>query len=236
MAGAQEAAAGANRGGAFFGRRKGKTLRRHHSELLGGALSQLRLDLSQPAPTSLPMLFRTPVSDVHLEIGYGGGEHLAMRAAELPGTGFIGCEAFINGTAKMLALAERQGLENIRLFDDDAKFVIDWLPAASIDRTYLLYPDPWPKRRHRKRRFLGVDMLARLARVMKPGAELRFATDVDDYAAYVLAGVARSADFAWTARRCVDWQSAWPGWRSTRYETKALREARIPSYFTFRRL
>ncbi|WP_428832648.1 tRNA (guanosine(46)-N7)-methyltransferase TrmB [Labrys okinawensis] len=222
--------------GAFFGRRKGKTLRPGHAGLVSGSLPQLRLDLTVPAPSDLGSLFPEPVGEVWLEIGFGGGEHLTQRAGENPQIGFIGCEAYVNGTAKMLAQIEQNGLANIRLWDDDAKAVVDWLPAGSIARIYLLYPDPWPKRRHRKRRFLGEEMLARLARILKPGGELRFATDIDDYAAYALARVARSSEFEWTAERQADWLTPWEGWRSTRYEAKALREGRRGAYFTFRRV
>jgi len=222
--------------GAFFGRRKGKTLRPGHADLMDGALPDLRLDLDAPPPADLTTLFPTDVNQVWVEIGFGGGEHLTQRAGENRSTGFIGCEAYINGTAKMLAQIEHNKLDNIRLWDDDAKKVVEWLPDASIDRLYLLYPDPWPKRRHRKRRFLGEDMLPRLARILKPGAELRFATDIDDYAAYALARVARFPDFVWTAECQADWLTPWDGWRSTRYEAKALREGRRGAYFTFRRV
>ena len=222
--------------GAFFGRRKGKTLRPGHAGLVAEALPHLRLDLDRPAPSDLGTLFPVGVTSVWLEIGYGGGEHLTQRAIENPDIGFIGCEAYVNGTAKMLAQIEQNGLANVRLWDEDAKRAVDWLPPTSIDRLYLLYPDPWPKRRHRKRRFLGEDMLGRLARILKPGAELRFATDIDDYAAYALARVARSPDFVWTAERQADWLTPWEGWRSTRYEAKALREGRRGAYFTFRRV
>lgn len=221
--------------GAFFGRRKGKTLRPGHAGLMSASLPQLRLDLAAAAPADLAGLFPNPVGEIWLEIGFGGGEHLTQRAGENPQVGFIGCEAYVNGTAKMLSQIEQNGLANIRLWDDDAKTVVDWLPAASIARIYLLYPDPWPKRRHRKRRFLGEEMLVRLARILKPGGELRFATDIDDYAAYALARVARSPDFEWTAECQADWLTPWEGWRSTRYEAKALREGRRGAYFTFRR-
>nr|WP_307437291.1 tRNA (guanosine(46)-N7)-methyltransferase TrmB [Labrys monachus] len=211
-------------------------MRPGHAGLMAASLPDLRLDLDRPAPADLHALFPVDIRQVWLEIGFGGGEHLTQRAGENPDVGFIGCEAYVNGTAKMLAQIEQNGLANVRLWDEDAKRVVEWLPPASIDRLYLLYPDPWPKRRHRKRRFLGEEMLARLARILKPGAELRFATDIDDYAAYALARVARSADFVWTAERQADWLTPWEGWRSTRYEAKALREGRRGAYFTFRRV
>jgi tRNA (guanine-N7-)-methyltransferase len=227
-----ERAEGHPRGdGAFFGRRKGKALRPHQAELMADTLPTIRLDLSKPCPA--PRELFGPVGDVHLEVGFGGGEHLAARALESPDIGFIGCEVFVNGVAKMLARIERLRLGNVRVWDDDAKHLMAWLPDNSIGRAYILYPDPWPKRRHRKRRFLGEAMLEEFARILRSGAELRFATDIDDYACYVLARVARTKGLRWTAETAGDWQRPWAGWGSTRYETKALREGRSPGYFTF---
>jgi tRNA (guanine-N7-)-methyltransferase len=230
----RDVAEAAERGhGAFFGRRKGKALRTHHRDLLGELLPALRLDLAEPPPADLGSLFEPHVDEIRLEIGFGGGEHLAARACERPTAGFIGCEAFVNGTAKLLALAERSRIANLRLWDDDAKAVVDWLPEDSLAGIDVLYPDPWPKRRHRKRRFLQASMLDRLGRLLRPGGELHFATDIDDYAAFVLARVARSSLLSWSAERPADWSTPWPGWTSTRYEAKALREGRVPVYLTF---
>lgn len=234
MTGPDEAAA-QERGRAFFGRRKGKTLRAGQAGLMDSSLPALRLDLGGPAPADLAALFADPVREVRLEIGFGGGEHLIQRAAEHPDVGFIGCEAYINGTAKLLTRIAEERLANIRLWDDDAAILLDWLPTVSLGRIHLNYPDPWPKRRHRKRRFLHDERLPSLARVLQPGAELWFATDIDDYAATALAAVARSPDLVWTARRAEDWLKPWARWQSTRYEAKALREGRRPGYFTFRK-
>ncbi len=170
-----------------------------------------------------------------MEVGFGGGEHLAVEALRQPELGFIGCEPFVNGVAKILALIAETDLVNIRLYNGDAGDVIDALPDRSLSRVYLLYPDPWPKRRQHKRRFLSDDMLARLARVMRPGAELRFASDIDHNAGWTLARILRSADFIWPAKSAADWQTPWEGWDSTRYEAKALAEGRRPAYFTFLR-
>jgi tRNA (guanine-N7-)-methyltransferase len=174
-------------------------------------------------------------ASVTLEIGFGGGEHLAAEARAHPNAGFIGCEPFVNGMAKLLAVIAAEGLANVRLWDRDATELLPLLPADSIDAVYLLYPDPWPKRRQRKRRFISDETLRALARIMRPGAELRFATDIDDYAGWALAHVRRSSDFEWTAQRADDWRQPWDGWPGTRYEAKAMREARPPSYLTFRR-
>jgi tRNA (guanine-N7-)-methyltransferase len=172
---------------------------------------------------------------VWIEIGFGGGEHLAAAARAHPETAFIGCEPFVNGVAKLLSVIDRDRLGNIRLWDAEATDLLDRLPAGCGAGAYLLYPDPWPKRRHRKRRFVSDENLQRLARVMAPGAALRFATDIDDYAGWALARVMRSAAFRWTAERPHDWRQPWPGWPGTRYEAKALREGRKAIYLTFER-
>jgi len=159
-----------------------------------------------------------------------------VQARAHPQIGFIGCEPFVNGVAKILSVIERDGLQNIRIWDDDATALLDRLPPASIDRAYLLYPDPWPKRRHRKRRFISPENLDALARVMSRNAELRFATDIDDYAGWALSRVMRSRAFRWTAERAHDWRRPWPDWPGTRYEAKALGEQRSPVYLTFERI
>jgi tRNA (guanine-N7-)-methyltransferase len=224
---------GAERGGAFFGRRKGKRLRGGQEEVLETLLPRLRI--SADCPVDLAALLPGSRS-VTLEIGFGGGEHLAAQARAHPDRGFIGCEPFVNGMAKLLAVVQAEGLSNIRLWDRDATELLPLLPPGALDTIYLLYPDPWPKRRQRKRRFLSDESLRALARVMRSGAELRFATDIDDYAGWALARVLRSADFAWTAMRADDWRRPWDGWPGTRYEAKAAHEGRAPSYLTFRRL
>jgi tRNA (guanine-N7-)-methyltransferase len=191
----------------------------------------LRVDSDEPLKA-----FDGPVSAMWLEIGFGGGEHLAAQARAHPDIGFIGCEPFVNGVAKLLAVIDREGLSNIRIWDADATELIDLLPPRSIAGAYLLYPDPWPKRRHRKRRFVSDESLAALARIMPPGAQLRFATDIDDYAGWVLARVLRSRAFAWTAERPDDWRQSWADWPGTRYEAKAGHEGRRPAYLTFERV
>jgi tRNA (guanine-N7-)-methyltransferase len=184
----------------------------------------------------LRTLFPLPVNNVRLEIGFGGAEHLIAQAQANPDTGFIGCEPFVNGMAKALAAIEHHKLRNIRLFAGDATHLIAWLPAASLSRIDILYPDPWPKRRQWKRRFVQDDSLAALARILKPGGELRFATDIPGYASWVLARVLRSPHYEWTAQCAEDWQRPWPDFAGTRYEAKAKRENRTPAYFSFRRM
>ncbi len=217
--------------GAFYGRRKGKRLRPTQDELVRTLLPRLRVEAGKTLSA-----FTDPVSAFWLEIGFGGGEHLAAQARAHPEIGFIGCEPFVNGVAKLLAVIDRESLSNIRIWDAEATELIGQLPPDSISGVSLLYPDPWPKRRHRKRRFLSDDSLGALARAMKPGAPLRFATDIDDYAGWALARVLRSRHFAWAAERPDDWRKPWPGWPGTRYEAKALKEGRRPAYLTFERL
>ncbi|WP_395666829.1 tRNA (guanine(46)-N(7))-methyltransferase TrmB [Methylocella sp.] len=218
-------------GGGLHGRRRGKPLRERHAALMREALPRFAVDAAQPVDPAA--LFGAPPRELWLEIGFGGAEHLAAEAERLPQAGFIGCEAFHNGVAKALALIEARGLANVRLHEGDARDLIEALPDRALDGVYLLYPDPWPKRRQRKRRFLSDATLARLARAMRPGAELRFATDIDDNAGWTLARVLRSPHFAWRATQAADWTTPWEGWQGTRYEAKALREGRTPAYFTF---
>lgn len=219
---------------AFFGRRKGKTLRAHQAGLMDTLLPQVRVDLS--APVSSPgALFPGCPDDLRLEIGFGGGEHLAADALAHPERGFLGCEPFVNGMAKLMARIEASGLLNIRVHPGDAGDLIDALPAASLSGVCILYPDPWPKRRHKERRFISDRMLGRMARVMRPGAELRFASDIDDYVSWTVARILRSPDFLWPARHEAEWSTPWPHWSGTRYEDKAIREGRRPVYLTFLR-
>jgi tRNA (guanine-N7-)-methyltransferase len=233
-------AAGHDRPGAFHGRRKGKRLRAAQAELLEMLLPRLRIERAslqgQPhRSTGLSALFPGAPDRVRLEIGFGGGEHLLAQARAHPDIGFIGCEPFVNGIAKLLSAVDRERIANIRVWDADATALLPHLPPESIDRAYLPYPDPWPKRRHRKRRFISDETLVALARVLRPGAELRFATDIDDYAGWALARVLRRRDLRWTAERADDWRQPWPGWLQTRYEAKALREGRKPIYLRFER-
>jgi tRNA (guanine-N7-)-methyltransferase len=225
----------ANEFRAFFGRRKGHPLRPHHAALYGTLLPRLALDIAQPAPRDLRTLFSVSVDELRLEIGFGGGEHFVAQAGAHPRTGFIGIEPFVNGMAKALAAIEARDLTNVRLSADDAAQLIGWLPTAAFSRVDLLYPDPWPKRRHWKRRFVQNESLAQLARILRPGGEFRFATDIGDYAAWTLGRVLRSPDFTWSAERAADWHAPWPDFAGTRYEAKAKREGRAPCYLTFRR-
>jgi len=221
---------------AFFGRRKGHKLRKRQAELIDALLPRLAIDLTHPAPAALAALFPAPVGEVQLEIGFGGGENMIAQAEARPSTGFIGVEPFVNGMAKALAAIDDLRLQNVRLHFDDATSLIAWLPDASLERIDLIHPDPWPKRWHWKRRFIQDATIAQFARILRRGGELRFVTDVADYAAWTLQRLLRSADFDWTAQRADDWRKAWPDFTGTRYHAKAARAARAPCFLIFRRV
>jgi tRNA (guanine-N7-)-methyltransferase len=220
---------------AFFGRRKGHKLRPRQAGLFATLLPRLSLDLSHPAPARLPALFAQSVRDVAMEIGFGGGENMIAQAAAQPLTGFIGVEPFANGMAKALSAIEANSLQNIRLYFDDAAPLMAWLPSASLARIELIHPDPWPKRRHWKRRLIQDATVVQFARLLRPGGELRFVTDVPDYASWTLQHLVRAPLFEWSARSAADWQKPWPGFAATRYHAKAARERRECCFLVFRR-
>nr|WP_319385339.1 tRNA (guanine(46)-N(7))-methyltransferase TrmB [uncultured Roseibium sp.] len=222
--------------GSFFGRRKGKPLSPRREALMENALPRLALDLSVPAPRDLADLFEADVATVCLEVGFGGGEHLLHRARTEPQTGFIGIEPFVGSMAKTVASVVSEDLQNVRLYADDAVNVLDWLPDASLDLAYQLYPDPWPKKRHWKRRFINEQNLDRYARVLKPGSAFRFASDIDTYIDWTLRHCRDHAQFEWLAETAADWKTPWQGWPGTRYEAKAIREGRTGRYLSFRRI
>ncbi len=222
----------------LYGRNKSYRLKARQQALMETLLPRLALDLTEPVSDSsvLATLFPVPTDRTVLEIGFGGGEHMVHRALETPATAVIGCEPFINGMAKALAAIDERGAGNIRLHHGDATEVLDWLPPASIDGAALLYPDPWPKRRHWKRRFISAGMLDRLARVLRPGAEFRVASDIPDYVSWTLMHLRDHPAFAWPAMMADDWRQPYAGWPGTRYEAKALKAGRTPTYLTFVRL
>jgi tRNA (guanine-N7-)-methyltransferase len=222
----------------FYGRRRGKHLKDTHRRRLDeqlAAFSPGPVDWDtnpDRAPLDLGALFGG--RDVWLEVGFGGGEHMAAQAAANPEVGIIGAEPYVDGVAKLLALLEG-GAGNVRIHPGDVRDLFDVLPDASIARAFLLYPDPWPKARHHRRRFVTPEHLAPLARVLRPGAEFRVATDIPDYVRQALLEVPRHG-FSWLAEGPKDWRAPWADWTRTRYESKALREGRVPHYLTFRRL
>ena len=223
----------------FYGRRKGKHLKasqeRYVEEDLA-ALSPGPVDWDvNPSRAHLDVDALFGGRPLWLEIGFGGGEHLVHQAAQNPDVGIIGCEPYINGVAMLLGKIRKAGVDNLRVYPGDARDLFDVLPEASVSKAFLLYPDPWPKARHHRRRFVTPEHLEPLARVVRPGAEIRVATDIEDYVHQTLEEVPRHG-FAWQAERAEDWRRPWDDWISTRYEQKALREGRVPHYLTFQRV
>ncbi|WP_227267464.1 tRNA (guanosine(46)-N7)-methyltransferase TrmB [Roseobacter weihaiensis] len=220
----------------FYGRLKGKTLKASQRTYLDEDLDRLSpgpVDWAlnpERSPLDLGKLFGP--KPVWLEVGFGGGEHLVHQAQQNPQVGIIGAEPYINGVAMLLGKIRRAGVENLSVYPGDARDLMDVLPAQSLDRAFLLYPDPWPKSRHHRRRFVTPEHLEPLARALKPGAVFRVATDIEDYVRQALQEIPRCG-FDWTARRPNDWRAPWDDWISTRYEQKALREGRTPHYLTF---
>ena len=220
---------------AFFGRRKGHKLRAHQADLIAHLLPRLALDITGPCCTDLARLFDRAIDDVRLEIGFGGGEHLIAEARAFPNTGFIGCEPYVNGMAKILTLIEAGDIGNIRLFAGDAAELLAWVPARSLARIDLIHPDPWPKRRHWKRRFVQDSTIAAMARALARGGEFRFVSDISDYCAWTLSHFMHTSDFIWTAERATDWRQPWADYTMTRYGRKAEREGRNAAYLIFKK-
>ena len=216
-----------------FGRRKGPALSAHQAGLLETLLP--RLEIAPQKDRDPRAYFPEPVSDVWLEVGFGGGEHLLWQAEANPRIGIIGAEPYVSGVAKLLSkIAASPSLgANIRLYMEDASDIILALPDASIGRVFVLFPDPWPKTRHHKRRFIQMAMLDRLARVMRQGAELRFATDDNSYLVWTLERLAAHASFAWLARSSADWRARSSDWPETRYEAKAKGAGDTCTYLRF---
>lgn len=222
----------------FYGRRRGKGLRDSQERYLSEDLAALSpgpvgWDVNpQRRPLDLKASFAS--RPVWLEIGFGGGEHMVHQAARNPGVGIIGCEPYINGVAMLLGKIRAAGVDNLRVHPGDVRDMFDVLPEGSVAKAFLLYPDPWPKARHHRRRFVTPEHLEPLSRVLAPGAEFRVATDIPDYVRQTLEQVPRYG-FDWLADSPADWRLPWEDWLSTRYEQKALREGRTPHYLTFRK-
>ena len=219
---------------AFFGRRSGKKLHGGQQAVFDATLPALEIKLAEKLD---PRSLFPDAEKIILEIGYGGGEHLALEAGRHPETGYIGCEVFTGGIGKMVQAIAAQDLRNVRLFTDDAYKLLVTLPDASLDEVYLLYPDPWPKTRHHKRRFVSPTTLAELARVIRPGGLFHFASDIEDYANWTLAHIVRAPAFRFAPEKPGSWHEPYAGWQATRSEQKARREGRLTSfYFSFTRV
>jgi tRNA (guanine-N7-)-methyltransferase len=198
-------------------------------------LPRLAINLPASGHLDTDALFGTARSAIWLEIGFGGGEHVAQLAEQHPQTGFIGCEVFENGIVKLLAQIERRRLDNIRIFADNARLIMAALPPSSVDRVFILFPDPWPKRRQHKRRIVSCATLDELAEIMTDGAELRLVTDERDYLCWILERVTAHPAFEWLARRPGDWRDRPPDWPPSRYDEKARAAGRRPAFLRVRR-
>lgn len=236
----------------FFGRRKGKKLKPSRVVLVESFLPKIKLGNFEANETVDPKrLFSIPVENVWLEVGFGGGEHLAEQSRRHPETGFIGAEVYLNGVTSLLAhitgtqqggdvspddvgLAEGR-VDNVRVHDEDVRDILPRFKDGSFERIYVLFPDPWPKRKHKDRRFIGKRNLPILARLLKSGGELRVASDDMNYIRWSLEHLMRSEDFEWTAETANDWRNPPSDWVNTRYELKALRQGKKPVYLIFRR-
>ena len=219
----------------LYGRKRGRPLRPGQRVLITEVLPRLDVRLPERGKLDPASLFDTAPRAVWLEIGFGGGEHLAAQAEAHRDLGLIGCEVFENGVARLLGQIARRRLSNIRLFTDDGRRLVEALTAASVERVFILFPDPWPKQRHHKRRILSTGTLDALARIMAEGAELWLATDDGGYFAWMLERVTNHPEFVWLARRPADWRQPPAGWLPTRYEEKAVAAGRVPFYLRARR-
>ena len=223
----------------FYGRIRGKTIRASQHDYLENDLAPLSPGPvtweDNPDRTPLDLAARFGDRPVWLEIGFGGGEHMVHMAATYPEIGLIGCEPFVNGVAMLLGKIRQAGVTNLAVHPGDVRDLFDVLPPCSIAKAFLNYPDPWPKTRHHRRRFVTPEYLGPLHRVLAPGAEFRVATDIPDYVRQTREEVPR-AGFALQSDDPQDWRTPWADWQPTRYEQKALREGRTPHYLTFRRL
>ena len=218
----------------LYGRRR-RGLRPGQKNLIDCLLPRFAVNIAASGRVEPATLFGTPRQSTWLEIGFGAGEHLAIQAEYHPDIGLIGCEVFENGIVKLLARIERRSLENIRVFADDARLLIAALPPSSIDCVFILFPDPWPKRRHHKRRIVSGETLDGLAEIMTDNGELRLATDDRDYLCWMLERVTSHRAFEWLARRPRDWRERPPDWPPTRYEEKARAAGRLPAFLRVRR-
>ena len=215
--------------GQLYGRRKGPKLSPRQAGLRRTLLPELAFDPAKEAKSQFP----NSVKALWLEVGFGAGEHLAWQAEHHSEIGLIGAEPYEMGVAKLLTKLDEKPMNNVRIYEGDGREIIEGLPDGSLDRFFLLFPDPWPKTRHHKRRFIQVAMLDELARVLKPGAELRFATDDKSYLPYALERLLFHPEFEWLAKGPRDWQSRPADWPPTRYETKAIKGP--PAFLRFRR-
>jgi tRNA (guanine-N7-)-methyltransferase len=218
-----------------YGRRRGRALSPRQKALWTQVLPRVALPPDAHALQRVSNMFAPAVKKIWLEIGFGGGEHLIWQATHNPDVGLIGCEPFEDGVVKVLSAVDTEGLANVRIHADDGRPLLRLLPEAGVDRAFVLFPDPWPTKRHHKRRLVSSETVAELARILRAGGELRIATDIGEYACAILQAVLGHGGFGWTAMGPDDWRNRPTDWPPTRYEAKALREGRRCYYFCFRR-
>jgi len=221
--------------GRLYGRRQDKPLKPRQERLVEHLLPQLSFDAA-----SIAQSVADHQGPVFFEVGFGGGEHLAWQAARNPNALCFGAEPFINGVAKLLSAIDDHSLTNVRVLEGDARPCLEALPDACLDRLFLLQPDPWPKKRHHKRRMVGQDFLTEATRLLKPGGELRISSDIDDYVRWTLMHWQifereGPGGFDWTAERASDWREKPDDWLKTRYAAKGERAGRQVSYLIFKR-
>lgn len=218
----------------LYGRRQDKPLKPRQARLMETLLPKVAVPDPEAGPIELQPLF-PQADDIWLEVGFGGGEHLAWQAAQNPKVGIIGAEPFVNGVGKLLTQVDDKGLRNVRIHFGDVRPLIEALPDASLSRVFVLHPDPWPKKRHHKRRMISPWFFQESARLLKPGGVLRVASDIRDYVRWTLMHAANAPEFEWVAEKSDDWKRRPEDWPQTRYEAKALKEGRQPAYLVFRR-
>lgn len=219
----------------LYGRRQDKRLKPRQARLMETLLP--RVSIPDPAGGVVdPKALFPQAEEIWLEIGFGGGEHLAFQAGRHPNVGVIGAEPFVNGVAKLLMRIEEENLANVRIHFGDARPLMETLPDAALTRLFVLYPDPWPKKRHWKRRLISPWFFKEAARLLRPGGALRVASDIPDYVGWTLMQARRAPDVEWTAECAADWRVRPDDWPETRYEAKAARAGRTPAYLIFRRV
>lgn len=220
-------------GSRVYGRRSGKSLKKTSALRFDQYYPKYSIELNDKGGLDYENLFSHNPEKFWLEIGFGKGEHLSVQAKNNPNVGIIGCEPFINGVSGLIDHMDREKLENIRFYMDDARLLMDALPDEFLSRAFILFPDPWPKKRHHKRRIVSVGNIKVLSRLLKDGAELRIATDHHDYCRWIIARLLENPDFIWPAEHPDQWHKRTQDWPATRYEKKALKEGRKSSYLTF---